>query len=74
EASRAPGEILGNFQDTGGPIEISGEVRLYQDRRAVISGWVRARPSAPPGVIADIASLPEVDPQGRRRFSIENTF
>ena len=74
EASRAPGEILGNFRDTGGPIEISGEVRLYQDRRAVISGWVRARASAPPGVIADIASLPEVDPQGRRRFSVENTF
>ncbi len=74
DASATPGELVGHFRDAGGPIEISGDARLYRDRRAVVSGWVRARPGAPPGVIADIAKLPEVDPQGRRRFSIENSF
>lgn len=73
-SSRVPGELSGRFTDTSGPIEITGDVTLYADRRSVISGWVRARPSAPPSVVADIARLPEVDPQGRRRFSIENSF
>ena len=74
DAIGAPGEIVGHFRDSGGPVEISGDVRLYRDRRAVVSGWVRARPAAPQAVIDDIARLPEVDPQGRRRFSIENSF
>lgn len=74
DANATAGELLGHFRDTGGPIEITGDVRLYRDRRAVVSGWVRARPGAPAGVVADIAKLPEVDPQGRRRFSIENNF
>lgn len=73
-AGSVPGELRGRFADTGGPIEITGDVTLYRDRRAVISGWVRPRASAPPDVAADIAKLPEVDPQGRRRFSIENSF
>jgi len=74
DADAITGEVLGHFRDTGGPVEISGEARLYRDRRAVVSGWVRARAGAPPGVVADIAKLPETDPQGRRRFSIENSF
>jgi hypothetical protein len=74
DANAAPEELRGHFQDTGGPIEISGEVHLYRDRRAVVSGWVRARSNAPQAVVDDIAKLPESDPQGRRRFSIENSF
>jgi general secretion pathway protein N len=74
DADAAPEELRGHFQDTGGPIEISGEARLYRDRRAIVSGWVRARPDAPQVVVDDIAKLPESDPQGRKRFSIENSF
>jgi hypothetical protein len=74
DASATPGELAGHFRDLGGPIEITGDVRLYRDRRAVVSGWVRARPGAQQVVIDDIARLPEADPQGRRRFSIENSF
>jgi hypothetical protein len=74
DAIAAPGEVVGHFRDAGGPIEISGELRLYRDHRAVVSGWVRARPGAPQAVVDEIARLPESDPQGRRRFSIENSF
>ena len=74
DATASPGVVVGHFRDTGGPSEISGTLRLTPDRRAVLSGWVRARPGAPPAVVQDIASLPQSDPQGRRLFSFETSF
>jgi hypothetical protein len=75
DATTNPNELLGHFHDLGGPIEISGTIRLSRDRRAVLSGWVRARPGAAPEVRSDIESkLLQSDPQGRRLFSVENNF
>jgi hypothetical protein len=73
-ANATAGELVGQFHDLGGPLEISGDVRLYRERRAVVSGWVRVRPGAPQVVVDDIARLPQSDPQGRRQFSVENNF
>ena len=74
DAVAKPDVVVGHFRDVSGPIDISGDVELYRARRAVVTGWVRARPTAAPQVVADIAKLPEIDPQGRRRFSIENNY
>jgi len=74
DATATPGEVVGHFSDLGGPSEISGTLKLTRDRRAVLSGWVRARPGAPQSVSEDIAKLPQSDPQGRRLFSIESNF
>ena len=73
DAVAKPDLLVGHFRDLSGPIEISGDLELSRTR-AVLSGWVRTRPAAAPKVVADIAKLPEVDPQGRRRFAIENNF
>ncbi len=74
DAVAMPDVFVGHFRNLSGPIDISGDVKIYRARRAVVTGWVRARPGAAPVVVADIAKLSEVDPQGRRRFSIENNY
>lgn len=45
-ASTNPG-LVGNFEDQGGPLEVSGSIRLTPDRAYVIDGALRTRPNAP---------------------------
>ena len=42
-----PPDLLGTFEDQGGPLEVTGSVRVSPDRSYVIEGAVRSRPEAP---------------------------
>lgn len=68
-------ELVGNFEDQGGPMEVSGSIRLSPDRAYVIEGLVRARPNAP-AVLAQglqIMTAPP-DPSGQRAFSLTGSL
>jgi general secretion pathway protein N len=62
----------GELHDTGGPLQISGSVKLLRDGGYDVDGLVAARPSAPPTIVDAIKYLDTPDAQGRRRFSIHN--
>lgn len=64
----------GKLRDLGGPLAVEGEVTLQPQRRVVVSGLVTARPEAPPGLANELKMLGTADAQGRRPFSLENSF
>ena len=52
------GVLVGTFEDQGGPLEVSGSVRLSPDRAFVIEGVTRARPEAPVELSRQLEFLP----------------
>ncbi len=52
------GTLVGAFEDQGGPLQVSGSVRLSPDRAFVIEGVTRARPDAPVELSQQLEFLP----------------
>ncbi len=52
------GTLVGSFEDQGGPLQVSGSVRLSPDRAFVIEGVTRARPDAPVELSQQLEFLP----------------
>jgi general secretion pathway protein N len=69
--------IKGELHDLGGPLSVQGEVTLKADGASTVvevNGWVAARPSAPADLANQLRILGTPDAQGRRPFSLENSF
>jgi general secretion pathway protein N len=64
----------GKLRDLGGPLSVEGEVSLEPQRRVVVSGLVAARSNAPADLANQLKILGTPDAQGRRPFSLENSF
>ena len=70
-----PGQDLtGQLQDLGGPLAVSGTVRLTPGPGYAVEGRVAARPGAPPELVNNLLYLGSADAQGRRPFSMAGTF
>ncbi len=74
-AASSGSELLGNFEDQGGPLEVSGSVLLSPDRSYVIGGAARARPNAPPALTQglEIMTAPP-DASGLRAFNLAGSL
>jgi hypothetical protein len=71
----APGDpIQGQLQDLGGPLSVSGQLRLMRSGGYDLSGWVVARPSASPELVQALQLLGPADAQGRRMFSVAGSL
>jgi general secretion pathway protein N len=70
-----PGQDLtGQLQDLGGPLAVSGTVRLTPGPGYAVEGLVAARPDAPPELVNNLLYLGSPDARGRRPFSMAGTF
>lgn len=67
-------ELVGALADTGGPLEIAGNIRLKPDRSYLVEGSVAARPEAPRSMTDGLQMLGSPDAQGRRPFSLAGTM
>ncbi len=67
--------LVGNFEDQGGPLEVSGSVRLTRDRNYVIQGVARTLPNTPLALSQglDIMTAPP-DASGLRAFSLSGSL
>lgn len=67
-------EPIGRLKSLSGPLDVEGTLRLTRAPGFELQGLVAARPVAPPDLVKQLAYLGSPDAQGRRQFSIENTF
>jgi general secretion pathway protein N len=67
-------DLTGQLQDLGGPLAVSGTVRLTPAPGYAVQGLVAARPGATPELANNLQYLGSADPQGRRPFSMAGTF
>ncbi|HWG32376.1 MAG TPA: type II secretion system protein N [Steroidobacteraceae bacterium] len=72
------GPPQGQLRDLGGPLSVEGEVTVMPQPGGiadiVVQGLVAARPTAPPSLANELKMLGTPDAQGRRPFSLENSF
>ena len=68
----------GELRDLGGPMSVEGEVTVAPQpggiANFIVQGLVAARPDAPPSLANELKMLGTPDAQGRRPFSLENSF
>lgn len=71
-----PSESLtGELRDTGGPLQVTGTVRLDASERSYfIEGWVSTKPETPAEFARTLEFLGPADAQGRRQFSLSGTM
>lgn len=67
-------DLTGQLQDLGGPLAVSGTVRLTSAPGYAVEGLVAARAGAPPELVNNLQFLGSPDAQGRRPFSMAGTF
>jgi general secretion pathway protein N len=67
-------DLTGQLQDLGGPLAVTGTVRLTPGPGYAVDGLVAARPGAPPELLNNLLYLGSADAQGRRPFSMTGTF
>ena len=70
-----PPDLVGAFEDQGGPLEVSGMVRVSPNRSYVIEGSARSRPEAPETLRQglEIMTAPP-DAEGLRAFNISGSL
>lgn len=68
------GDQVGQLRDTGGPLSVTGTVKLLGTGGYEIAGVVAARPGAPPELLNNLQLLGTPDAAGRRQFSLSGTF
>ncbi|MGI9257698.1 MAG: type II secretion system protein N [Gammaproteobacteria bacterium] len=70
-----PPDLLGAFEDQGGPLEVSGVVRLSPNRSYVIEGTARSRPEAAEALRQglEIMTAPP-DAEGLRAFNLSGSL
>jgi Type II secretion system (T2SS), protein N len=72
--ARGGGELVGELQDLGGPLALAGTVRMTPEPGFLLDGKVATRASVTPDLAQQLQILGAPDAQGRRSFSIANTF
>jgi Type II secretion system (T2SS), protein N len=70
----AHGAPVGELHDLGGPLDLSGRLRVTLEPGFVLDGTVAARSTASANLVRQLQMLGAADAQGRRSFSIVNTF
>ena len=67
--------VTGSFEDQGGPLQVSGTVRLNEGRSYLIKGNVSTRPGAPPELNQglELMTAPP-DASGQRAFSLNGSL
>jgi hypothetical protein len=66
--------LTGDLNDLGGPLAVSGTLRMTPEPGFVVEGKVAARPTASANLVRQLEMLGAPDAQGRRSFSVANTF
>jgi general secretion pathway protein N len=66
--------IEGQLRDLGGPLSVSGQLRLMGAGGYDLSGSVAAREQASPELLQALELLGPADPQGRRPFSLAGSL
>lgn len=68
----------GELRDLGGPLAVEGAVTIKPQPGGVadfvVEGLVAPRPNAPPSLANELKMLGTPDAQGRRPFSLDNSF
>jgi len=72
--ARGGGELVGELQDLGGPLALAGTVRMTPEPGFLLDGKVATRASVTADLARQLQILGPPDAQGRRSFSIANTF
>ncbi|HTW38571.1 MAG TPA: type II secretion system protein N [Steroidobacteraceae bacterium] len=67
-------EPTGRLEDLGGPLAVQGTVRLTREPGFVVEGLIAPRANAPRDIVEDIRFLGSPDAQGRRPFTVAETF
>jgi general secretion pathway protein N len=68
------GEPVGQLRDTGGPLSVSGTLRLTQAGGFDVQALVAPRADAPPELVNNLRFLGSADASGRRQFSMSGSF
>jgi general secretion pathway protein N len=68
------GEPLGQLRDTGGPLSVSGTLRLTRSGGFDVQALVAPRADAPPELASNLKFLGSPDAAGRRQFSMSGSF
>jgi hypothetical protein len=68
------GALVGELHDLGGPLALSGTLRMTPEPGFVVDGKVAARPTAAANLVRQLQMLGPADAQGRRSFSVANSF
>lgn len=69
------GVLFGDFEDQGGPLEVSGSLRLSPDRAYVIEGVIRTRPEAPVELSQGLEFMTAPpDASGQRAFNLSGSL
>ena len=67
--------LAGAFTDAGGPLEVTGSLRLNPNRDYLIEGAVRARPGADAALVQGLEFMTgEPDSAGMRQFSLAGSL
>jgi hypothetical protein len=72
-APQGAGVIAGKLRDVGGPLAVSGTLRLRGGSAYELNGLVSARPGASADLVKAVEFL-DRDAQGRRTFSLMGTL
>jgi general secretion pathway protein N len=70
----AAGRLVGQLQDTGGPLDVAGTLALLAERGYELTGSVATRADAPQTLVDQIRFLGSPDAAGRRQFAQSETF
>jgi hypothetical protein len=65
---------VGQIRDLGGPLSVTGTLKLTRQGGYEVEGLVAARADAPPELINNMRFLGSPDATGRRPFSLSGTF
>jgi general secretion pathway protein N len=69
------GPINATFNDTGGPLEVSGTIAVDAARAYTLDGLVKPRADAPQDLVDGLnVMLAEPDSEGRRRLTLSGTL
>ena len=68
------GEPVGQLRDTGGPLSVTGTLRLTQAGGFDVQALVAPRADAPPELASNLKFLGSPDAAGRRQFSMSGSF
>jgi general secretion pathway protein N len=68
------GRLVGQLQDTGGPLDVRGTLVLLAEPGYELTGTVATRADAPPTLADQIRFLGSPDAAGRRQFAQSETF
>ena len=70
-----PGQpLIGTFNDTGGPVQISGAVKFTPPRSYEVNGKAKARPGAPEELSNALQMLGPATPDGAHQLSLAGSF